>query len=83
VTAFYFPIEYVPQFTEIDSATVTTPDVNDLESRDIGLICAARIAPLVGRASLVPSILADVSSRTAAALDRKFRAMLDGKQDAA
>jgi len=83
VTGFYLPIMYVPQFREIDSATVTTPDVNDLESRDAGLICAARIAQMVQRNDLVPGILADVSNRTAAALERKFAAMLDGKQDQA
>lgn len=81
VTGYYFPTEYVPQFTEIDSVTVTTPDVNDLESRDIGLLAAARAAPLIGRAELVPSILADVSSRTAAALERKMKSLLSGNQD--
>lgn len=81
VTGFFLPIMYVPQFTEIDSATVTTPDVNDLESRDIGLLCAARIAQMVQRNDLVPGILADVSMRTQAALARKMAALMDGKQD--
>lgn len=83
VTGFYFPMEYQPQFTEIDSSTVTTPDVNDLESRDIGLLAAARLAPLIGRAELVPSILADVSERTAKALERKMAALLSADQDSA
>lgn len=80
-SGIYFPIHYVPQFSPIDSATVTTPDVNDLESRDIALLAAARIAPLVGRAELVPSILADVSQRTQEAIERKMSALLYGKQD--
>lgn len=81
VTGFYFPIMYLPQLTEIDSATVTTPDVNDIESRDIGLLAAARAAPLVGRHDLVPSILADVSERTARALERKMKTLLHAGQD--
>lgn len=81
VTGFYLPTQYAAQFTPIDSATVTTPDVNDIESRDIALLAAARIAPLAGNAELVPSILADLSSNTQAALQRKLRAMLDAKQD--
>lgn len=81
VTGFYLPIMYVPQFSEIDSATVTTPDLNDIEARDGGLICAARIAQAVGRSELVPGIFADISTRTQTLMDRKLRAMLDGKQD--
>lgn len=81
VTGYYFPTEYKPQFTPIDSVTVTTPDVNDLESRDIGLIAAAQRAPLIGRAELVPSILADVSNRTSEALRRKMKALLSADQD--
>jgi len=81
VTGFYFPISYIPQFTPIDSATITTPDVNDLESRDISLLTAARMCPLIGRAEFVPSILADVSSRTAATLERKMQALMSGDQD--
>lgn len=77
----YLPIHYIPQFTILDSVTVTTPNVNDLESRDIALLAAARLAPLIGRAELVPSILADVSQRTAAALERKMKAMLSAEQD--
>lgn len=78
----YLPTQYAAQFAPIDSATVTTPDVNDLESRDIALLAAARIAPLAGRAELVPSILADLSANTQAALARMIRAMLDAKHDA-
>ncbi len=82
VTGFYLPTQYAKQFAPIDSVTVTVPDVNDIESRDIPLLAAARIAPLGGRAELVPSILADLSSNTQAALERKIRALLDAKQDA-
>jgi hypothetical protein len=79
-TAYYFPMQYVPQFTQIDASTVTTPDVNDLESRDIGLLAAARLAQVIGRAELVPGILGDVSNRTAAALKRKMEAMVSASQ---
>jgi len=81
VAALYFPVHYIPQFTPIDSATVTTPDVNDLLSRDIALMAAARMAPLVGRAELVPSIVTDVSERTRHALERKEKALQSGDQD--
>lgn len=77
----YIPAHYKPQFTDIDSATVTTPSVNDLESRDIALLTAARLAPLAGRAEFVPGILADVSQRTQAALARKLEAMLHPRQE--
>ena len=77
----FHPILYIPQFTAIASAGVTTPNVSDIESRDIALLTAMKIAPLAGRAELVPSIAADVSTRTKAALDRKFSAMLDARQD--
>ena len=82
VTGFYLPTQYAAQFAPIDAATVTTPDVNDLESRDIALLAAARIAPIVGRQEFVPSILADLSANTQAALARQIRAMMDAKQDA-
>ena len=82
VTGFYLPTQYAAQFTPIDAVTVTTPDVNDLESTDIALLAAARIAPLAGRSELVPSILADLSANTQAALARQIKAMLDSKQDA-
>lgn len=81
VTGYYLPIAYVPQFTPIDSATVTTPDVNDIESRDIALLAASRIAQAVGRAELVPGILADISTRTQTAIQRKLEALLDARQD--
>ena len=81
VASLYLPVHYVPQFTSIDASTVTTPAVNDIESRDIALLAASRMAPLAGRAELVPSILADISQRTAAALERKLTALIHGKQD--
>lgn len=77
----YLPAEYVPQFTAIDSATVTTPAVNDLESRDIAHLAALMKAPLVGRAELAPGIAALLSERTQARLERKLSALMEGKQD--
>lgn len=82
VTGFYLPIQYVPQFTQIDSATVTTPDVNDLESYDIGYLTGAKIAVRFQRGDLVPAILADLSAGTQASIERKLTAFLDAKQDA-
>lgn len=81
VADIYLPVHYVPQFTDLDASTVTTPAVNDIESRDIGLLAASRMAPLIGRAELVPSILADISERTRLGLARKLTAMLDAKAD--
>lgn len=81
VTGFYLPTQYAAQFTPIDSVTVTTPDVNDLESRDIALLAAMRIAPLVGRHELVPAITADLSSVGQQIAARRERAMVDAKQD--
>src|SRR5258706_14855217 len=43
VTGFYLPIKYRQQFAEIDSATVTTPDLDDVWARDGGLLCARRL----------------------------------------
>jgi hypothetical protein len=81
VTGIYLPIHYIPQFTAIDSATVTTPAVNDIESRDIGLLAASRMAQLMGRHELVPGILADISQRTAEGLERKMASLMHGRQD--
>ncbi len=81
VTGIYLPVHYIPQFTALDAATVTTPSVNDIESRDIALLAASRMAPLTGRAELVPGILADISQRTAAALERKLSSLMNARQD--
>jgi hypothetical protein len=83
VTGFYLPIHYIPQLTEIDSATVTTPDLTDVGSRDMGLLAASRLAQLIGRPELVPGIMADISQRTQLALKRKREALASGDQDAA
>lgn len=75
-----FATDYIPQFFAIDAVTNTQPSCTDLESRDIPLLAAMRMAPLNGRAELVPSIASDVSDRTKAALEAKFRALLDARQ---
>lgn len=77
IAGSFYPIDYIPQRTDIDAATNTQPSCNDIESRDIALLTAARLAPLAGRHDLVPSILMDVSERTRAALDRKVRSLMD------
>lgn len=82
VTGFYFPMHYIAQFTPLTALSTEVPDVNDAESRDIALLGAARIAQVIGRSDLVPGILADVSMKTAAALDRKMRSLMAGNQDA-
>jgi len=79
-TGFYLPTWYVPQFTPIDSATVTTPDCNDLESLDIALLTAMSLAPLLNRPELVAEIEAELSDNTRLGLERRRRAQMDGKQ---
>ncbi|MGQ0721023.1 MAG: hypothetical protein ACT4PE_05545 [Candidatus Eiseniibacteriota bacterium] len=75
------PVDYIPQFSPIDSVTDTQPSCSDIESRDIALLAAARMAPLIGRAEFVPGIMLDVSERTRAALERKASALLDARQN--
>ena len=82
-TGFYMPIAYLPQFAEIDSATVTTPDMDDILARDGGLMCAARLCQIVDRMDLVPGIMADISQRTQEAMARKRSAQVDARQDMA
>lgn len=77
----YYPAEYVPQFTPLDNATITVPDLNDTESRDVAFVAALWMAPAVGRAELVPGISARVSERTAKIIARRTSAQVAGKQD--
>ena len=79
-TGYYFPIHYRPQFVPLD-ATITTPDVNDLESRDIGHLAALNRVAAAGRADLAPTIAMLLSENTRLALDRKIKSMLDAGQD--
>jgi hypothetical protein len=81
VTGYYFPIHYVPILTPLDSATVTTPNVTDIGSEDIAYLAAAELAPLLGRAELVPSITLRLSERTRLALERRESALLAAKSD--
>lgn len=81
VAGFYFPTIYAQQFVPLDGTAGHSPNVNDLESRDIAILAAARMAPLAGRAEFVPSILMDVSERTRAGLERRQAALMDAKQD--
>lgn len=81
-TGFYLPIKYVPQFTVLDAATVTTPDVTDLFSQDIYLLAAMSLAPLMDRRDLIDGLFADLSDRTQEAKDVSKKAMAAGKQDA-
>lgn len=80
VTGFYLPTHYQANFTPIDSATVTTPDVSDLGSRDIMLLTAAKMAPLNQRPELVEGILRDISDRNAALRERKLKALVSADQ---
>lgn len=83
VAGFYLPIHYVPQFTVLDAATVTTPDVTDLESQDIYLLAAASLAPLCDRHDFIDGLMADLSDRTRQAKLTSDLAMTKAKQDAA
>jgi hypothetical protein len=80
-TGYYFPIHYTPQFVPLDS-TITTPDANDLESRDIGHLAAFNLATLNGRSELATACAFKLSENTRLGLDRKIAAMLQSKQDA-
>jgi hypothetical protein len=77
---YYFPMHYAPQFLPMD-ATITSPDVNDLESRDIAHIAALALCQNLGRAEFAPGIAAKISDKTQQALARKLSAMMDAKQD--
>ena len=77
----YYPAHYIPQFTAIDSATVTTPDLNDLQSRDIAPLAAWFLAPRIDRNDLVPMYAMKLSESTRKALERKMSSMVDARQD--
>lgn len=81
IAAYYFPIKYIQQFTPLNGTTIVTPDVNDIESRDIALWTAAKMAPLAGRAEFLESIIMDISERTRGLLERKISALLEATQD--
>ena len=82
VAGFYFPIWYAPQFVPM-SSTITTPDVNDLEGRDIGHLAALYLVNHAGRSDLAEGIAMKLSQNTKLALDRKFGAAADARADAA
>lgn len=77
----YYPAHYIPQFTEIDSATVTTPDVNDIQSRDIAYLAAINLAPRISAENLIPGLRAKLSESTRLMLERKQSALLHARQD--
>jgi hypothetical protein len=71
---YYFPVHYKPQFVPMDS-TITTPDVNDIESRDIAHLAAFNLVNHAGRPDLAEGIAAKLSEGTRLGLERKERAM--------
>lgn len=75
----YYPAHYVRNYTTISGAT-DVPDVTEGESRDIALMAAMKLAPLLGRSELVPGLIADISQKTRSALDSKFRALLEPRR---
>lgn len=81
VVGYYFPMEYVRQFTPLTGIATDVPDVDDIESRDIPLLAALTACPLVGRAELAPGIAADISQRTQQAIERKMKSLLSADQD--
>lgn len=82
VTGFYLPVHYIRQFVPLDGATVTTPDVSDVGSRDIFLLAALDIAPRIGRQRFIPTLQSMLSKGMTAMLARKKRAMETGDQNA-
>jgi len=81
VAGFYFPASYLRQFDPFDGGASDKPDVNDIQSRDIAMRLASIMAPLIGRAELVPSIMGDISEGTREGLERKLAAQISGDQD--
>lgn len=81
VAAYYFPIQYMPQFSPLTGTGTEVPDVNDMESRDICYIAAMAIAPTMGRPELVTTIAAKVSEKTRLGMERRMSALLTARQD--
>ena len=81
VAGYYFPAQAVRQFDPFDGGASDFPDVDDYWSRTLMLLLAMRLAPLAGRSELVPAIAADIDPRHKAALERRFRAKIDARQD--
>lgn len=81
INGYHFPIQYIQQFTPLNGTTIVTPDVNDVESRDIALWTAAKMAPLCDRSEFLESIVMDISERTQLLLERKISALLEAAQD--
>jgi hypothetical protein len=77
----YYPGHYIPQFTEIDAVTVTTPDVNEIQSRDIGYMVALSFADRLGRAEFAPRIAAMISESTREMQAFKESTQYHGRQD--
>ncbi len=80
VTGQYFPIEYMPQFREIDSATVTTPDLDDVWANDAAVLAAERLAPRIDRPDLLPEIVKHFSQKYTEAMARKMASQVHAKQ---
>ena len=81
VTGYYLPTHYVPMLTPLDASVVTTPDLTDTGSEALALLAARQIAPLVGRAELVPAIDEDIQLVHPLLYERIQSAQLVGKQD--
>jgi len=77
----YFPAHYIPQFTVLDSVTVTTPDVNDIQSYDIPYLAAIDLAPRIDAQHLIPGLRAKLSDTTRAALARRESSLDAARQD--
>ncbi len=80
VSGAYYPIEYIPQFTPVTTGT-DVYDLTDLGSRDLVLLAALKIVPLLGRSELYAGIANDISERTRLALERKYGSLSSGDQD--
>ena len=81
VAGFYFPAHYIKQFDPFDGGATDRADVDDIGGHDIPLLMALRMAPLAGRAELVPSIAVDLSERMKKFLERKLSARISASQD--
>jgi len=81
VAGYYFPAQAVRQFDPFDGGASDFPDVDDQWSRTLALLLAFKLAPLAGRAELVPAIAAAIDPRHKSALERRNRAQLSARQD--
>lgn len=79
-THYYVHLHYRRQFDPFDGGVSDVPDVNDVESYDIAYTMGAILAPLAGRAELVPAIVNKISREMQAKIKRRLDAQIVAEQ---